>query len=954
MIIRSRCVARRPVAAAIVVALLGLASATAGSRPAAAAAWLPSLAVNPTASVSITNGGCLAVSATGNAYAAWADNASGTFQIRFACDTTGVWSPATVLTTTTWAHALQPAIAVDAKGHVHLAWADDRYGNYDIFYREWTTAGWKPEVRLTTGVKRSVSPCLVADTNAVSVVWSDDRDGNTEIYCKRRVAGVWGSDTRVTNESSESLSPSLGESSDGALHLVWIDRRPGYFGVYASDYTNGVWSAPSVISARNVHAAEPHVAIAADNTQHVIWSDFRSGMAQLYYRSRSGGVWSTLAPVGLSANAVDHASLAGGPSNTAALVWTENLGSGASGAYTSTRQGTAWTTAATLASNTGGAVQTLPAIGMSTLGDQIALWSNGTSDYLLDVTTARQPAAAPVILTAVPDSAMSGATMHLVVTGTNFMAPDSVWIAPAAGAQISALTSTSTNFSRIEADFTLAGVASGAASIIVRTADGRRDTLAAAFTVLPPGGWSFDTPLTVPGVNSYEQAGSRSLAVSDVGNVETVWIDERTGLPAVYTLESVADLFGVAMPVSLTTLNAQYPTVCTAPGNRVEVVWRDAGVGKTDLYWRERAAGLWGLETKITSYTYNSLAPAVASDLSGDVHLVWRLDLPGNQEIYYKKLHAGVWGADLRLTNATGMSTQPTIACGSGGRVYVAWVDGRNGSYEIYFKSFDGAVWSGDTRITNNTSTSSRPSIAVGPDGTVHLAWQDLNDGNLEIYYASFKNGVWSPTTRITNDPNSSQTPTLAVDGLGQVHIAWEDDRDGTSQIYYTMYAGGQWSAAARVSSGSAGSTAPSIAAVGSGTVHTLWADMRVSSANSIYYAQKRVIPVGIGDPAEADGLGGVRDLAVGVYPNPVRDVAAIRLALPREGEVTLQVFDVRGRLCSTVLRTARPAGESVLRWNATDARGAALPRGRYFLRADATWAGNGHAVRTAPLLLVR
>ncbi len=924
-----------------------------GCMPALALAgsWLPSTTLSPTAAVSIAGGGSLAVAANGNAYAVWSDNTSGTYQIRFACDTTGVWSPATTLTTATWAHAMQPSIAADAKGHVHVTWCDDRYGNYDIFYREWTPAGWNPEVRLTTGVKRSIAPSIAADTSAVTLVWCDDRDGNTEIYSKRRVGSTWGSDTRLTNDPYESLSPSLAEGSDRVVHLVWTDRRAGYFATYASDYTNGVWGPATVISSRSVTTFEPHVAISADNTQHVVWSDTRSGMPQLYYRSRTAGVWSLTTAVQLSANAVDHASLAGGPSNTAALAWTENLTDGTSGAYVSTRQGTAWTSPVTLASGLNGAVQTLPAIGLSSLGDQIAVWSNGNSDYLLDITTTRQPAAAPTITSVAPDSAMTGANVHLVLTGTNFLAPDSLWILTSSGVAIPANATTSANFSEIEADFGLQGAALGAAGVIVRTADGRRDTLAASFTVLPAGGWSFDTPLTTPGINSVLNAGTRSLAITDTGNLDALWIDERSLLPQVYATESAGDVFGPSVQVSTTTTFAQFATVCAASGNRIEAVWRDGGIGKTDLWWRERAGGVWGAETKITNYTTSASSyPSLASDLNGDVHLVWRLDLVGNPEIYYKKLHAGVWSADTRLTNATGVSTQPVIACGPGNKLYVAWADTRNGNYEIYFKSFDGTVWSSDQRLTVNTATTSRPSIAAGTDGTVHLVWQDLVDGNLEIYYASYKNGTWAATQRLTNDGATSETPSVAVDGLAQVHVVWEDQRDGTSQIYYTLGAGGVWSPASRVSAGSVGSLAPCIAVTGGGTVHTLWSDMRVTSANSVYYAQKRVIPVGIDDPFDA--LPAARlPFAAEVWPNPVRDVAQVRLRTPEAGEVTLRLYDAQGRQRGPALRQPCAAGETLLRWTPGDA---ALPRGRYFLRADAAWLRGGHARTTTALLYIR
>jgi len=68
-------------------------------------------------------------------------------------------------------------------------------------------------------------------------------------------------------------------------------------------------------------------------------------------------------------------------------------------------------------------------------------------------------------------------------------------------------------------------------------------------------------------------------------------------------------------------------------------------------------------------------------------------------------------------------------------------------------------------------------------------------------------------------------------------------------------------------------------------------------------------------------------------YPNPFNPATTIGFTLTRYQPVTLQVFDILGRLIDCPLDGILPAGEHHLIWNGTDADGRALPSGMYFYR---------------------
>jgi hypothetical protein len=69
--------------------------------------------------------------------------------------------------------------------------------------------------------------------------------------------------------------------------------------------------------------------------------------------------------------------------------------------------------------------------------------------------------------------------------------------------------------------------------------------------------------------------------------------------------------------------------------------------------------------------------------------------------------------------------------------------------------------------------------------------------------------------------------------------------------------------------------------------------------------------------------------------PNPLRTGVTISLALPSDGRVSLELYDIRGRKVATVARERMTAGYHNVVWNGTDDYGTAVVSGVYFLRVE-------------------
>jgi len=78
------------------------------------------------------------------------------------------------------------------------------------------------------------------------------------------------------------------------------------------------------------------------------------------------------------------------------------------------------------------------------------------------------------------------------------------------------------------------------------------------------------------------------------------------------------------------------------------------------------------------------------------------------------------------------------------------------------------------------------------------------------------------------------------------------------------------------------------------------------------------------------------RTALLGAEPNPFNPSTTVRFALAEGAEVSLRVFDARGRLARKLLRRDLPAGAHAVRWDGRDDAGAPVPSGVYFIRMEA------------------
>jgi len=245
----------------------------------------------------------IAVEASGKVHVVWQDNTPGNFEIYYKKSPDGgaTWAGAKKLTFTAGS-SRAPAIAVDPSLNLHVVWADDTPGNFEVYYKKSTDGGatWTANKRLSMTADSSDHPFIAVDSAGdLHVVWQDNTPGNEEVfYAKSTDKGAaWSAARRLTWTPDESEDPAIGVESSGFLHLVWGDETPGNSEIYHKKSTDGgaTWSVNKRLTWNSGGSVGPKIAVDPSGCLHVVWPDHSPGNYEIYYKNSpdGGATWTT-------------------------------------------------------------------------------------------------------------------------------------------------------------------------------------------------------------------------------------------------------------------------------------------------------------------------------------------------------------------------------------------------------------------------------------------------------------------------------------------------------------------------------------------------------------------------------------------------------------------------------------------------------------------------------------
>ncbi len=230
-----------------------------------------------------------------------------------------------------------PAVAVDSLGIVHVVWAETRSGRPDIFHRflpDGARAFTESErVNDDVGAAVQMQPTIAADLwGSVHVVWVDLRNGPPQLFYSRRLADrTWSANLPVTfRPQGVQGNPGIAAVKTGDIYVVWEESRGGKNDVYASRLPPGgdVWWPPHELSLSPARSREHSPSIASDSTGalHAVWiDDSELGVLRMAALPPTEAMWHRDRVVYRATRGeLLSTALGGGPGGQVVAVWGES------------------------------------------------------------------------------------------------------------------------------------------------------------------------------------------------------------------------------------------------------------------------------------------------------------------------------------------------------------------------------------------------------------------------------------------------------------------------------------------------------------------------------------------------------------------------------------------------------------------------------------------------------
>ena len=210
----------------------------------------------------------------------------------------------------------QSAVAVDSVGSIHVIWADDRTGSYQVYYSMLSSgkATMIDDTRLSNTITSAQHPSLAIDNlDVVHVLWQDAGTTSNEIYhmaidpslddqdgTSALIANIGTVSAHLisTDDGVASSDPRLASDQSGRLHAVWGDRDTGEIHYTRLGGDGTIQTTDRIIfdagGALAWGHALPTIAMDSNDNVHVTWMHQISSAIEICYAMLNGETGETL------------------------------------------------------------------------------------------------------------------------------------------------------------------------------------------------------------------------------------------------------------------------------------------------------------------------------------------------------------------------------------------------------------------------------------------------------------------------------------------------------------------------------------------------------------------------------------------------------------------------------------------------------------------------------------
>ncbi len=235
----------------------------------------------------------IAMDSSGAAYAVWEDyrNDSGNPDIYYAylAPDAVQWSANQRVNDAPNARQTHPALTIDGQNVVHVTWDDSRDGLPNIYWssKSASSGAWRPARRVNDViVGRQIEPDIATDgSGAIHVIWQDFRHGlsDPDVYAAslKPPATNWSRSRRVNDDggAAKQAHPAIAGAPRGSVYAAWEDDRAGdsdiYFSMLRPGATSWTFNVRVNDDASAAAQTDPALTVDAAGNAYLVWRDAR-------------------------------------------------------------------------------------------------------------------------------------------------------------------------------------------------------------------------------------------------------------------------------------------------------------------------------------------------------------------------------------------------------------------------------------------------------------------------------------------------------------------------------------------------------------------------------------------------------------------------------------------------------------------------------------------------------
>ncbi|MFH1700168.1 MAG: choice-of-anchor J domain-containing protein [Candidatus Zixiibacteriota bacterium] len=757
-------------------------------------------------------------------------------------------------------------LLVDDNNNLHILWASDGEGNFEIYYAKLDNNGDRliNDIRITNAVGEGKWPKLgVDDTGDIHLAWNDSRTGSGEIHYKKLDnSGITlVNDTRLTYDGSATGAPFLEADKSGNIHIIWADNRNGFDELFFTKLDN---LGNTLIDDKQLTTVYWGRWMDIDNSDclHVIWSDDRDGNDEIYYAKFDNNGNKIIADTRLTDNSAASwwPRICVDETYKYHVIWDDDRDGNREIYYTNgislPEIECPETTLYETINATGIEVCVdLPIYGADTQDIFIdgANWADNTLCFIADSLGLYQ-------FTVIVENANGADTCTVSINVNN--QPTVLFYEDfedgVLDSRISIQTVGSFNYAPDIKDLTSFGSTKAYGY-------GRSTCNASCFynyvtrLIITFPAPTYAHALTFKEMELYGNWGAKGMILID-GELFTPGDQHFGRLPHNdHTSDTSYRVPVFLIDKEVTTVEIQVYDIT----NRSEIFVDDITIWAEEVFASiecpdtvlHNSINQIGTEVCVNLPIYNVDAQDVIVDGGYwvDSTLCFMADSIGiyqfmviaenafNADTCEVTVNVNMSDSERRLTDANGDSWHGNVKVDGSGNIHVVWEDTRDNNSEIYYSKLDnnGNTLVDDIRLTNDNAESVWPKIEFDGLGNAHVLWIDQRTGNSEVYYTKLDldGNTLIGDKRLTFEGNSNWSRELKVDDNNDLHLLWTSDRDGNFEIYYAKLDnnGDRIINDIRLTNAAGEGKWPKLVIDSNGDLHIAWNDARTGNEGMFY-----------------------------------------------------------------------------------------------------------------------